>query len=92
VPAQHVVDGQGLGHHHSVRALGRPAPAPDSAVRGEASLDVASAGSAGETDLYEITASDTQEAACLAVSAGEPPPGEFLGSVNVSTSVTSGPC
>lgn len=55
-------------------------------------LDVASAGSAGESDLYQITAPDTQETACLAVSAGEPPPGEFLGSVDVSTSVTSGPC
>lgn len=55
-------------------------------------LTVAPAGSAGEADLYQITASDTQEVACLAVSAGEPPPGEFLGSVDVSTSVISGSC
>lgn len=59
---------------------------------GSKDLSATFAGSNSDIDTYEISASDTQEVACLAVSAGEPPPGEFLGSVDVSTSVTSGSC
>jgi hypothetical protein len=38
VPIEQITDPQHLTHHHSVRPLTRPRPAPASAVRGEASL------------------------------------------------------
>lgn len=55
-------------------------------------LGVASAGSDGRTDLYQISAPDTQEVACLAVSVYESTSDGFMAPVDVLTSVTSGPC
>lgn len=59
---------------------------------GSAEVEVADRSSSGDTDRYEISAPDTQEVACLAVATAEPQSDEFMAPVEVSTSVTSGPC